>query len=308
MRNLLTVSVLCLAHVAIGCRGASESPERSTARAEAKRPPAAGPIPEAWVQARVAAAAERLSASEAGRLIAASIDAHGGLATWLRPGTVQFEFDYRPLGQPERRMHTRSDVDLWRARARQEELADDEDDGAEATFGWDGEQAWIVPDADAFPATARFWSTTPYYFIGIPFVLADPGARYERLEDAQLDGVVHRLVKVGYETGTGDSPDDYYILYLHPETHRVAAIRYIVSFPGRFAPGEHSPEKLMRYGEFTEVDGLWLARHFDTFGWSEEHGIGDLVTRITAGSYRFGRTFEASHFAPAPAAVVADEL
>jgi len=237
-----------------------------------------------------------MNASEAGRLLAACIEAHGGLATWLRHGTVQFEFDYEPLGQPERRMHTKSDVDLWRARARQEELADDEDDGEEATFGWDGEQAWIIPDAEAFPASARFWSTTPYYFIGIPFVLADPGARYERLEDAALDGVAHQLIKVSYESGTGDSPDDYYIVYMHPETHRVSAIRYIVSFPGRFAPGEHSPEKLMRYGDFTEVAGLWLAQSFDTFAYTAA-GPGELVTSITAGAYHFGQTWEASHFA-----------
>lgn len=265
-------------------------------------------MPDDWVAARVEEAEARLDASEAGQLLARSIEAHGGLGAWLRHGTVQFEFDYRPLSQPERRMHTRSDVDLWRARARQEELPDDEDDGEEATLGWDLEHAWITPNAEAFPSTARFWATTPYYFIGIPFVLADPGARYERLEDADLDGVTHALVKVSYASGTGDSPDDYYIVYLHPETHRVSAIRYIVAFPGFFAAGEHSPEKLMRYGGLAEVDGLWLAHRFDTFRWSEQDGVGERVTEIVAGGYRFGQTFPASHFAPVEGAVVSTEI
>ncbi len=45
----------------------------------------------------------------------------------------------------------------------------------------------------------RFWATTPYYFQLIPFVLADPGLRYEALPSADLDGVPHEMVRVGYE-------------------------------------------------------------------------------------------------------------
>ena len=131
-----------------------------------------------------------------------------------------------------------------------------------------GRQAWIVPSAEAFPSTARFWALTPYFFLGMPFVAADPGTHYERLADAELDGVMHRLVKLTYEDGTGDAPDDYYVLYLHPDTHRLTALRYVVSYPGFFAPGAHSPEKLMRFTEPTTAAGLLLATRLDTYAWS----------------------------------------
>jgi len=292
-----TRTTLAFAALLAACGSDAEAPAPSG-------PPEAGPIPESWVAPRVEEARSRMAETEAGRLLWSAIEAHGGLEPWLSKGTVSFTFDYRPLGDGARR-HTRSDIDLWRARARQEELGE----GADATLGWDGEVAWITPDADAFPSPARFWATTPYYFIGIPFVLADPGTRYERLDDAELDGVTHQVVKVGYEDGTGDSPDDYYVLYLHPQTHRVSAIRYIVAYPGFFPDGGHSPEKLMRYEDLREIDGLWMAHRFRTHRFDvETQAVGELVTEVSAGDYRFGQTWPASHFTPPDGAETSSEI
>jgi len=248
---------------------------------------APGPVPETWVEQRVADARERLEATEAGREVWAAVEAHGGLATWLGAGTLEFEFDYAPVGEGVRR-HTFERVDLWSSRAVHEEIGGDD---AQARFGWDGEQAWVAPNAEAFSGNARFWALTPYYFVGMPFVVADPGAKHELLEDAELDGERYRIVKVTYEDGTGDAPDDYYVLYLDPETHRLAALRYVVSYPGFFAPGEHSPEKIMRYSEYAEVGGLLLAGRLDTSRWDPESGPGDVVTQITVTRVGVGETY-----------------
>jgi hypothetical protein len=236
-----------------------------------------------------------------------AIEAHGGLHTWLAKSTLAFEFDYRPLAQPERRMHTYSQVDHWSARAHQTEL--DGGAGAEATLGWDGERAWITPAADAFPSSARFWSLTPYYFVGMPFVAADPGTHYERLPDATLDGTLYQVVKLTYGEGVGDAPDDYYVLYLHPETHTLAGLRYVVSFPGFFPEGGHTPEKLMRYTDFTTVDGLRFAQRLDTSAWDPASGTpGERVTAITVSRVTLGEAWPASLFAPPAGSVVAEDL
>ncbi len=254
--------------------GAARQGQEETGEAERE---GAGPPPAAWVQRRVAEAAQRLAATEGGRILAEAIEAHGGLSAWLGAGNLSFVFDYRPLNNPERRMHTFQQIDLWSARAVHQEREGGA--GERAHFGWDGEAAWIEPSAEAFPVPARFWALTPYYFVGIPFVLADPGAQFERLPDATLDGAVHQLVKVTYDAGTGDSPDDYYIVYVHAETHRVAALRYIVSYPGFFEAGQHSPEKLMRYSDYQTTEGLLLAHRYDTYAWEAEGSVvGDRVT------------------------------
>ena len=234
-----------------------------------------------------------------------AIDAHGGLSTWLAQGTLRFEFDYAPIGQPERRMHTISRVDTWRARAVQEEVGE----GADARLGWDGTTAWITPNAEAFPSTARFWATTPYYFVGVPFVFADPGTRLTRMADEQLDGALANVVRIEFEAGTGDSPDDYYVLMLDPETHRVRALRYVVAYPGFFPEGGHSPEKLMRFGGLHEVSGLLLAATLHTSSWEVPEGTECAeVTRIDVSNIAFGETYEASVFAAPEGAVITTEI
>ncbi|HJK89323.1 MAG TPA: hypothetical protein RMH26_01210, partial [Polyangiaceae bacterium LLY-WYZ-15_(1-7)] len=305
--------------LALACGPAEPAPEpsepapaaSSASEARAEPPSRVGPRPGPWVDARVAEARARLAGSEAGRLVWESIEHHGGLRAWLAAGTIAFEFDYRPVDAPERRMHTFQKIDLWSARAVHEELEGGA--GASARFAWDGERAWIAPGPDAFPTPARFWALTPYYFVGMPFVVADSGARYERLPDAELDGVLHRLVKITYEAGTGDSPDDYYVLYLHPRTHALAALRYVVAYPGFFPDGGHTPEKLMRYDAFEAFEGpagaVRLATRYDTSRWDAEAGRpGEVVTRITASRVGLGETYPEDVFAPPPGADVSAEI
>ncbi|MCB9611639.1 MAG: hypothetical protein H6721_25080 [Sandaracinus sp.] len=307
--------------LALACGGEpapSASPAALTEPSPAATRDGASPPPATWVRSRVEESVARMESSEAGRLVAQSIEAHGGLEAWLSKGTIAFDFDYHPITQPERRMRSYQQVDLWSARARHEERGvtaetptggPTDTEGAVnaplATFGWDGTEAWIAPDASAFPSTARFWSLTPYFFVGMPFVAADPGTRYERLPDAALDGVSYQLVKLTYEAGTGDAPDDYYVLYLHPETHRLAALRYVVSYPGFFTPGNHSPEKIMRYTAPSTVDGLTFATRLDTYAWSDE-GQGEKVTNVVVGDLTLGESWPDTLFARPNEAVAAE--
>lgn len=265
----------------------------------------AGPPPSSWVEARVEDAHDRLARTEGGRLIRKAIDAHGGLKAWLSAGTVQFRFDYAPVGKPERRMHTHQRVDLWSARA----VHVEQGEWADARFGWNGSEAWITPGPDAFPTPARFWALTPYYFLGIPWVLADPGARFERLPDAELEGRSHRLVKITYESGTGDSPDDYYIVYLDPESHRVAGLRYIVAYPGFFPEGGHSPEKLMIYRSFATHQGLSVVSRIETHAWdASTQKMGEVTVHVDIDQVRFAQPIPAQAFEPPPEAKVSREI
>lgn len=200
----------------------------------------------------MAEAEARLAATEGGRLLAQAIEAHGGLARWHATDSLRFTFDYQPDGHPEARMHSVNLVHVPTSRVRQEQVDGD------AVFGWDGAQAWIAPDPEAFPRPARFWALTPYYFVAMPFVLADPGTRHERLPPAPLEGETMERVKVTYDPGTGDAPDDYYVAWLHPESHRLEALTYIVSSPELFPDGGHSGEKRLAWAATAAVDGLVL--------------------------------------------------
>jgi hypothetical protein len=236
--------------------------------------------PPDWVAARVDAARARLQATPAGRLVWAAMDAQGGLARWYGNGPIGFRFDYRPTG--DRPGHDTYEIaDTWSARTRHT-LADPP--GVE--FGWSGAQAWVHP-ADADPGVnVRFWSLTPYYFVGLPFVLADPGVQLSMDPPASLEGRPCDVVRATFGTGTGDSPGDYYVLYLDASSHRLRGIRYVVAYPGFFPPGQHSPEKLMTYDGDQTVSGIALPTAYRTFAWSDGQA-GELVTETTLSEVQF---------------------
>ena len=206
------------------------------------------------VDARVGEATDRLSATEAGQRVLDAIDAHGGLEAWYGGGPLAFRYTYTRLdstgADAGSAIDTRQLVDVWGSRA-VHTLAD----APEVSFGWTGETAWMMPADAELPTRARFWSLTPYYFVGIPFVLADPGVRAELAPADTVEGALADVVRITFEPGTGDAPDDYYDLLLDPETSTVRGVRYVVSHPGIMPGGGHTPETLMLYDGAQTVTG-----------------------------------------------------
>lgn len=302
--RLTGIPLVCLLVVASGCRAqpkdeppvvAEPAPESMPAEMPASAPESGAgdtrPSGEA-IAARVAIAKQRMSASEGGQMVWSSIEAAGGLTPWFASGDLRFRFAYTPVGRDA--TDTIQTIDTWSSRARHQLAAE-----PAIEFGWDGRVAWVHP-ADADPKTnARFWSLTPYYFVGIPFVLADPGVRFEVLPDAAFEGATYDLVKASFEPGTGDAPDDYYILYLDKQTRRVRAIRYVVSYKGFRPDGGHSPEKLMSYDGDISANGLTFAASHRTFKFDETSGeLGEKVTDTFVSDVSFLRDRPDGFFDP----------
>lgn len=244
------------------------------------------------ISTRVAMSKSRLQATDAGKKIWASIEAAGGLTPWFSSGALTFRFKYTPVGRPA--TDTYQTIDTWSARARHQ-LADTRD----VEFGWNGRVAWVNPSGSELNTNPRFWSLTPYYFVGIPWVLADPGVNLEVLPDAEFEGKQYDLVRATFDAATGDAPDDYYILYLDKETRRVRALRYVVSYKGFRPDGGHGPEKLMAYDGDASANGLTFASTHRTFKYDDETGeIGEKVTDVEVSDIAFKRDVAADYFEP----------
>lgn len=255
--------------------------------------------PAASFETRVAGAKERLTKSEGGQLVWDAMEAHGGLETWYENSPLYFRFNYQPTDGKGSARDSYILNDYVNARS-VHQVAGNKD----LTYGFDGQDAWKNP-ADSDPGISpRFWSLTPYYFVGLPFVLADEGINFEMMEKQELDGQTYHKVRVTYKEGTGDADQDYYVLYLNPDTRELDALNYIVSYRGFFDKGEHLPEKLMRITGKTFVKGIKLPTGYGT-SWSEEPDVN--ITDITVSDYEFRPdTDEAAFAKPATAAVVND--
>lgn len=242
-----------------------------------------------WVEKRVENARDRLQASEAGQIVWKAIESHGGLKSWYDNGPLYFRFNYRPLNPGNKIRDTYQTVDTWSAVARHQLAADQS-----IEYGWDGEDAWKYPADAELAINPRFWSLSPYYFVGLPFVLSDDGIILSKQENLEYEGADHFIVKASFGDDVGDA-SDYYILYINSETYRLAAIRYIVSFKGFYPDGGFSPEKLMTYEGAQEISGIIFPEKHRTFTWSDA-GRGEHVTDITVTDVAFKPNTSKSYF------------
>ena len=237
-----------------------------------------------------AAITERLASSEGGALVLRAIDAAGGIRAWLEAPTSSYTWEY---GGDAWLMKTHLVADNRSRRIYHDILATGsrlEPVESDATMAWDGEKAWVHPDTSN--VNPRFWAPLAYYFQSIPFVLADPGLRYTVLEDDSLDGTAHQMVRVGFDDGVGDSPGDTYTLYVHPESGRVGAIRYSVTYGrGRPEPGEPVSETLMYFLDYETVDGLTVPTRFESYAF-DGTTKGDLRGTASASDISFRAPFD----------------
>jgi hypothetical protein len=87
-----------------------------------------------------------------------------------------------------------------------------------------------VAPASAKLERARFHLLTWPYFAALPMKLADPGAHLQLLGERSLRGKVYQAVRLTFDPGVGDTPEDWYVLYRDPSSGRLAAAAYIVTY------------------------------------------------------------------------------
>lgn len=260
-------------------------------------------VPDSWIVKRVKKTKTKLNTTDAGKIIWNAMEAHGGLEQWYKNGPISFRFNYQPLDGSVQR-DTYQAIDTWRSQARHYLVGD-----STSQFGWDGKNAWtIAKDSTTFKYNTRFWSLTPYFFAGLPFALDGNGINLEMLEQKTFNGRLKDVVKITFDSGTGDSPNDYYVLYFDNETHKMNVIRYIVSYPGYFKNGGNSPEKLMElFGEQT-VEGILFPKTYKTHWLTAEENAGEHITNIELSTIKFLTGLEKSHFKIPEEAVILKKL
>ncbi|MEO1235985.1 MAG: hypothetical protein AAFX76_04275 [Planctomycetota bacterium] len=140
---------------------------------------------------------------------------------------------------------------------------------------YDGQTAWVSPaDATTPGVPARFHVLTWPYFVAVPYKLDDPGTLHEDVGDTPVRDTSGTLpgVKVTFESGVGDTPDDWYIALSDPATHQLKALAYIVTYG---TPAEEANKKpsIVLYDDFVEVDGVPFATTWTFHFWNPDAGV-----------------------------------
>ncbi|MEM1012106.1 MAG: hypothetical protein AAGI46_07790 [Planctomycetota bacterium] len=159
------------------------------------------------------------------------------------------------------------------------------------TAVFDGQTAWVTPDATM--PIPRFQLLTWPYFAVMAYKLDDGGAVLEPMASAPLREGEDPMTraKLTFTDGTGDSPEDWYILYLNDDNQLIASA-YIVTY-GKTA-AEANPPKAIVYEDYTNVPGpdgetaAVLSPTWSFFAWDENKGlVGEAVGKVTLDDLRF---------------------
>ena len=163
-------------------------------------------------------------------------------------------------------------------------------EAGDATAVADGKTAWISPP-DAKLPRPRFQLYTWPYFAMAPFKLDDAGVKLEPMEplamtDPDRGEITLKRAKMTFTAGTGDAPDDWYVLYVEPDG-RLGAMAYIVTYGKTKQQAEAEPHAIL-YGDVIDVPGpdgkptgVRLSTSWSFRNWSPDKGMADSVGSAT---------------------------
>lgn len=133
--------------------------------------------------------------------------------------------------------------------------------------GFDGKVAWALPDAkEVSGKSAAFYYNLDFYFVGIPFVLADPGVSATFAGQHEIEGKKYNALKITFGSGVGFTPEDVYYMYLNPETHILEILTYSIAYFDRENAGINSAKV---YSGWKEVQGILMPAKMENFEWKD---------------------------------------
>jgi len=180
--------------------------------------------------------------------ISALFEAHGGIANWNKMNNLCFEME-KPIG---------TEIHSTDLKSRKALITSN-------TFkiGFDGDKIWLAENEKPYEGNPKFYYNLMFYFYAMPFILADDGILYTEIEDAILGGNIYGAVKIEYEKGIGETPEDEYIIFYDKETYKMAWLAYTVTF---FDKAKSTDWHYIKYDTWLTENGLLLPK---TLVWYE---------------------------------------
>lgn len=155
---------------------------------------------------------------------------------------------------------------------------------------------YYASDDERSPAGLRFSAYTWPYFFLLPYKLSDPGTNWTDYPQKTLNDNSYLAEKLTFDPGTGDAPDDWYIIYADTDTELVEVAAYIVTAGSSQAEAEEDPHAI-QYGDYQLIDGVPIAHKWTFWAWRTTEGLTDELGSAILSNVRFVPVTEAT-FAP----------
>jgi hypothetical protein len=147
------------------------------------------------------------------------------------------------------------------------------------------DKMFIAPDTENIKST-RFAAYTWSYFFMLPYKLNDGGTVWNDYPDTNLNGDTYLTGKLSFAPGTGDAPDDWYVVYADTETLLTQVAAYIVTAGQSQAEAEEDPHAI-QYLNYQKVDGIPIATEWKFWGWQSAEGLTDQLGEANLSNISF---------------------
>lgn len=133
---------------------------------------------------------------------------------------------------------------------------------------------------------ARFKAYTWSYFFLFPTKLNDPGTVWEPYADNSTNSDLHETERLTFTAGTGDAPEDWYIVYGNKKTGLIDYAAYIVTANKTKEEAEADPHAI-EYLNYKEVDGIPIATEWKFYEWREGKGLTNQLGEASLTNIQF---------------------
>jgi hypothetical protein len=140
----------------------------------------------------------------------------------------------------------------------------------------------MIPNEES----VRFDAFTWEYFFLFPTKLSDPGTIWNDYDNKEEDYTNYLTKKLSFASGTGDAPDDWYVVYVDKTTNLIKKAAYIVTANGTKEEAEKNPHAI-QYSDYKEIDGLPISSKWIFWGWKEGKGLTDELGHATLSNIKF---------------------
>ncbi|MEP6937153.1 MAG: hypothetical protein ABI871_03705, partial [Chthoniobacterales bacterium] len=97
--------------------------------------------------------------------------------------------------------------------------------------------------------------------------------------------------KITFKKGTGDTPDDFYVAYIDPQSRQLKLASYVVTFPtmrkGR--PVEQLDQHAIVFQEWQQADGLLVPKQAQFYKWVNENIEGEPLGKLEFSNVHFSK-------------------
>jgi hypothetical protein len=132
----------------------------------------------------------------------------------------------------------------------------------------------------------RFDAFTWEYFFLFPYKLTDPGTKWNTYDNKEADQDKYLSQKLSFESGTGDAPDDWYVVYADKATNLIEKAAYIVTANGTKEEAEKNPHAI-QYLEYKKIDGIPIATKWLYWEWKEGQGLTNNIGNASLSNIKF---------------------